>query len=134
VTTFNWPVRVYYEDTDAGGVVYYANYLRFFERARTEWLRAIGYEHMQLMTDSAIVFAVRHVEIDYLKPARLDDALVAEAVVANVGKASFVFRQRLLRGDEVLSTATVKVVCLSNDTFRPVAIPAAVRDRIDAQQ
>ena len=134
MTTFNWPVRVYYEDTDAGGVVYYANYLRFFERARTEWLRATGFDQTALKADSAIVFAVRHVEIDYLRPARLDDELVVEAVIADVGRASLGFRQRLLRGDEVLCTAAVKVVCLHSETFRPVAIPAAVRERIDAQQ
>jgi acyl-CoA thioester hydrolase len=79
MTTFSWPVRVYYEDTDAGGVVYYANYLRFFERARTEWLRAIGFEQQLLRNEDGIVFAVRHVEIDYLKPAVLDDALQVEA-------------------------------------------------------
>ena len=134
MTTFNWPVRVYYEDTDVGGVVYYANYLRFYERARTEWLRAIGFEQAQLASDSGIVFAVRHVEIDYRSPARLDDALVVEAQIVELGKASLLFRQRLLRDDAVLSTATVKVVCLNHKTFRPVAIPTKVRDRIHAQQ
>lgn len=134
MTTFNWPVRVYYEDTDAGGVVYYANYLRFFERARTEWLRAIGFEQTQLVSDSGIVFAVRHVEIDYRSPARLDDALVVELQIADLGRASLSFRQRLLRDDALLSAATVKVVCLNHLTFRPVAIPTTVRDRIHAHQ
>lgn len=131
---FHWPVRVYYEDTDASGVVYYANYLRFFERARTEWLRAAGLEQNRLVDEIGILFAVRHVEIDYVQPARLDDALVVEASVAEWGRASLRFHQRLLRGDEVLSTATVKVVCLRSDTFRPAAIPASIRDSVDAQQ
>jgi acyl-CoA thioester hydrolase len=134
VTTFSWPVRVYYEDTDVGGVVYYANYLRFFERARTEWLRAIGFEQRQLKAESGIVFAVRSVQIDYLRPAVLDDALQVEAAVSELGRASMHFRQRLLRDDEVLSTALVKVVSLDGETFRPVAIPAPIRERIDAQQ
>lgn len=128
----HWPVRVYYEDTDAGGVVYYANYLRFYERARTEWLRAAGFGQQRLVDEIGILFAVRHVEIEYLKPARLDDALVVEAAVAALGRASIQFRQRLLRDDDLLSTATVKVVSLRSDTFRPAAIPASIRDRIDA--
>ena len=134
MSIFEWPVKVYYEDTDAGGVVYYANYLRYLERARTEWLRQLGFEQDRLMRDVGIVFAVRHVEIDYRSPARLDDALVVEAQIAELGKASLLFRQRLLRDDAVLSTATVKVVCLNHKTFRPVAIPTTVRDRIHAYQ
>ena len=134
MTTFSWPVRVYYEDTDAGGVVYYANYLRFYERARTEWLRAIGFEHQRLRSEDGIVFAVRNVEIDYLKPAVLDDALQVEATISDLRRASMTFEQRLLRGDDVLSKATVKIVCLDSDGFRPVPIPQILRERIDAQQ
>jgi len=134
VTTFSWPVRVYYEDTDSGGVVYYANYLRFYERARTEWLRALGFEQHQLKAQSGIVFAVRSVQIDYLRPAVLDDALLVEAAVSELGRASMHFHQRLLRDDDVLSTALVKVVCLDSETFRPAAIPSPIRERIDAQQ
>jgi acyl-CoA thioester hydrolase len=134
MTTFSWPVRVYYEDTDAGGVVYYANYLRFYERARTEWLRAIGFEQQLLRNEDGIVFAVRHVEIDYLKPAVLDDALQVEATISDLRRASMTFEQRLLRGDDVLSKAIVRIVCLDSDGFRPVPIPQILRERIDAQQ
>ena len=107
MTTFVWPARVYYEDTDAGGVVYYANYLKFLERARTEWLRALGFDQRDLMREAGILFAVRHVEIDYLAPARLDDAAVVETTVAELGRASIRFDQRLRRDHEVLSEATV---------------------------
>ena len=135
MSVFEWPVRVYYEDTDAGGVVYYANYLRFLERARTEWLRRLGFEQDRLMREAGILFAVRHVEIDYLLPARFDDALAVEAAIDEVGKVSLTFRQRILRPpDTVLSKATVKVVCLDKDRFRPTAIPTDIRERLqDAQ-
>ena len=91
MSTFVWPARVYYEDTDAGGVVYYANYLKFLERARTEWLRALGFDQRDLMRDAGILFAVRHVEIDYLLPARFDDELRIEAAVERASKVSLTF-------------------------------------------
>lgn len=132
---FEWPVRVYYEDTDAGGVVYYANYLKYLERGRTEWLRQLGFGQDQLMRDSGIVFAVRRVEIDYLLPARFDDALMVQVEIAALSKVSITFRQRLMRTpDELLSKATVKVACLDKDKFRPVAIPVPIRESIDAHQ
>ena len=132
---FKWPVRVYYEDTDAGGVVYYANYLRYLERARTEWLRHLGFGQDALMRESGIVFAVRRVEIDYLLPARFDDELLVEARVDEVSKVSLTFAQRILRApDSPLIGAAVKVVCLDKERFRPTAIPAAIREKIqDAQ-
>ncbi len=132
---FEWPVRVYYEDTDAGGVVYYANYLKFFERARTEWLRHLGFGQQALMREAAIVFAVRHVDIDYLRPARFDDALRVESLIAASSKVSITFEQGLYRDDVMLSRAAVKVVCLDKDTFRPAAIPANIAEKMqDAQQ
>ncbi len=132
---FEWPIRVYYEDTDAGGVVFYANYLKYLERGRTEWLRHLGFGQDRLMRDGGIVFAVRRVEIDYLAPARLDDALLVQVEIATLSKVAITFRQRLLRTpDQVLSTAMVKVACLNKDTFRPVAIPAAIRESCDAHQ
>jgi len=135
LSVFEWPVRAYYEDTDAGGVVYYANYLKFMERARTEWLRRLGFDQDALMRDAGIVFAVRQVNIDYLLPARLDDALTVEAVIDALGKVSMTFRQRILRPpNDVLSRATVKVVCLDKERFRPTAIPAAILEKLhDAQ-
>lgn len=135
MSVFEWPVRVYYEDTDAGGVVYYANYLRFMERARTEWLRRLGFGQDALMRESGIVFAVRHVDIDYLLPARFDDELVVEAAVEAVSRVSLSFRQRIVRApDSVISAARVKVVCLDRDRFRPTAIPEHIREKLqDAQ-
>jgi acyl-CoA thioester hydrolase len=131
LSVFEWPVRVYYEDTDAGGVVYYANYLRYLERARTEWLRHHGFGQDELMRDSGIVFAVRRVEIDYLLPAHLDDALVVEAEIAAASKVSLTFVQRIVRApDTVLVRATVKVACLDADRFRPTAIPTPIREKL----
>ncbi|MCU0767395.1 MAG: tol-pal system-associated acyl-CoA thioesterase [Gammaproteobacteria bacterium] len=123
---FAWPVRVYYEDTDAGGVVYYANYLRFLERARTEWLRSLGFEQDALARDAGVIFAVRRVEVDYLKPARFNDALTVHARIAERGRASLVFAQEVRRGDEVLVKGMVKVACLEAASFRPAPIPAAI--------
>ena len=126
MNAFAWPVRVYYEDTDAGGVVYYANYLRFLERARTEWLRALGFEQDALARDAGVIFAVRRIEVDYLKPARFNDALTIYARIAERGRASLVFAQEIRRGDEVLVKGMVKVACLEAANFRPAPIPAAI--------
>ncbi|MDJ0739323.1 MAG: tol-pal system-associated acyl-CoA thioesterase [Gammaproteobacteria bacterium] len=132
MSAFQWPVRIYYEDTDAGGVVYYANYLRYLERARTEWLRALGFGQEALMRDAGILFAVRHVAIDYLQPARFDDELRVEADIAQLSKVSLTFAQRIVRPpDTVLCTATVKVVCLDRDQFRPTAIPPDIRHAME---
>ncbi len=135
MSVFEWPVRVYYEDTDAGGVVYYANYLRYLERARTEWLRQLGFEQDSLMRDVGIVFAVRRVEIDYLLPARFDDALTVDAAVETVSKVALTFRQAIRRApDRLLSRALVQIVCLDRSSFRPTAIPAEIREKMYAQQ
>lgn len=135
MSVFEWPVRVYYEDTDAGGVVYYANYLRYLERARTEWLRQLGFEQDRLMRDVGIVFAVRRVEIDYLLPARFDDALTVDAAVETVSKVALTFRQAIRRApDRLLSRALVQIVCLDRSSFRPTAIPAEIREKMYAQQ
>lgn len=119
-------VRVYYEDTDAGGVVYYANYLRFFERARTELLRASGISQHALLAQSRLGFVVRGLTIDYLASARLDDELTVTAAVDRLGGASAVFVQRALRGDHPLATARVRVACVDLECGRPAPIPAAV--------
>jgi acyl-CoA thioester hydrolase len=124
MTEFHWTLRVYYEDTDAGGVVYYANYLKFLERARTEWLRQVGLDQQQLARDNNTAFAVRHVEIDYLKPARLDDELVVRSHVHSQGRASITFSQQIDRADGLLlCSAMVKVVCLQLDDFKPKPLP-----------
>jgi len=136
LSIFEWPVRVYYEDTDAGGVVYYANYLKYLERARSEALRRLGVDQMALMRDSAIAFAVRRVEIDYLQPARLDDELTVEVVVESISRVSMTFRQRILRGPDVLlASALAQVVCVNTDRFRPTGIPVELLEKIkNAQQ
>ncbi len=130
---FFWPVRVYYEDTDAGGVVYYANYLKFFERARTERLRALGFEQDQLRVRDGILFAVKSMQIDYLRPARFNDALMVTAEIGAIRRASLRFEQAVSRGapgEERLCTASIRIVCLSAHGLRPVAIPDHLLQRI----
>ena len=133
---FTVPVRIYYEDTDAGGVVYYANYLKFFERCRTEWLRTIGHDQADLLRDPGIVFVVRAVNVDYLKPGRLDDALEVGLEVEKIGRAQITFRQHARRanpeaegGWEELATGTVQIVCVKLDTERQQAAAAAYHIR-----
>jgi acyl-CoA thioester hydrolase len=121
---FYLPIRVYYEDTDAGGVVYYANYLRYFERARTEMLRAAGHDQSDLAAQWNVLFAVRSIQVDYRQPARLDDRLDVVARVAQVGRASIDFDQRIVREAVELCSARVRIACLDATTFRPRALPA----------
>ncbi|HEY5789156.1 MAG TPA: tol-pal system-associated acyl-CoA thioesterase [Gammaproteobacteria bacterium] len=123
--TFVWPVRVYYEDTDSGGVVYYANYLRFLERARTEWLRALGHGQARLAAERGLLFAVREVHLDLRHPARLDDRLQVSARIAERRGASLVFQQQIVREGEPqrpLCRATIRVACLDRE-FRPQPLP-----------
>jgi len=130
VDIFEFPVRVYYEDTDAGGVVFYANYLRFMERARTEWLRARGFEQDQLRDEQGVLFAVRRAEVDYLKPARFNDRLLVSAVVVERKRASFSFEQAVRReaDGEILCRGRVKVVCVDAERFLPAALPPAIKE------
>lgn len=130
---FVFPIRVYYEDTDAGGVVYYANYLRFCERARTEWLRALGIEQQRLLTEDGSLFVVRSVRADYLAPARLDDSLSVESAIHDMRNVSVLFSQRISCEDKLLFTAEVKIVPVSSATGRPTPWPDAVRARFRAQ-
>ncbi len=123
---FIWQVTVYYEDTDAAGLVYHANYLRFLERARTEWLRDAGFEQRLLLNEQRIAFAVRNIEIEFLKPARLDDCIDITVAVVKGGHASLVLSQSILRGDEVLCNAKVRVACINVDGGRPIGIPKDV--------
>jgi acyl-CoA thioester hydrolase len=123
LNNFIWPVRVYYEDTDAGGVVFYANYLKFFERARTEMLRAMGYEQDELTTVEGIIFVVRSVQVDYLSPARFNEQLQVSAKVSMAKKASLTFEQVITRGDDVLCKGIIRIACLDAQTMRPKAIP-----------
>ncbi|MCA2015905.1 tol-pal system-associated acyl-CoA thioesterase [Vibrio tritonius] len=124
--TFEWPVTVYYEDTDAGGVVYHANYLKFFERARTEMLRSIGL-NQQVLLEQHIGFVVRHIDIDFLKGARLDDKLTVNTSVSQLKKASLTFCQELVNPEgDLLCKAIVKVACINNQNMRPIAMPQSL--------
>lgn len=123
---FTWTVRVYYEDTDAGGVVFYANYLKFFERARTEWLRAAGVGQHALLETHGVVFVVRSTTVDYHAPARLDDVLTLSVTIEKLGRASVQFLQHAWRGDELLATGRIKVGCIELAGFKPCAIPPQV--------
>ncbi|RUO18040.1 tol-pal system-associated acyl-CoA thioesterase [Aliidiomarina haloalkalitolerans] len=123
---FSWPVRVYYEDTDAGGIVYYANYLKFCERARTEWLRAFGVEQ-DIWLQQNIGFVVRHVALDLRAPARFNDELTVTVVPQRIRKASIECTQEVLNQDgKVLCVATVTAACVNLATMKPVAIPGAI--------
>jgi acyl-CoA thioester hydrolase len=127
---FAWPVRVYYEDTDAAGVVYYANYLKFMERARTEWLRSAGFEQTRLAEEHGVAFVVTSLSIDYLKPGRFNDGLQVTVELIKVGAGQIRLTQRALRGEEILATGAVKVACVALRTLRPVRMPQALATRI----
>jgi len=123
---FIWPIRVYWEDTDAGGVVYHASYLRFLERARSEWLRALGYAQDALRYREGVVFVVRAMRLDFLRPARLDDELAVGVALVERRRASLLMRQSIHRGHTSLVDAEVKVACVAATDFRPRAVPGAL--------
>ena len=129
---FSWPTRVYWEDTDAGGVVYHAQYLAFLERARTEWLRARGKGQELLRAEHDLVFAVRAMRIDFRNPARLDDALQVTVALRECRRASLVIAQSIRRGDALLLDAEVRVAALSAASFRPKPIPQPLYDELDS--
>ena len=131
---FSIPVRIYYEDTDTGGVVYYANYLRFMERARTDWLRAQGFEQTALADEHQIVLAVKQANIKYLKPAKLDDSLEVSAKITRIGSASITFNQQVSRAQELLCDGEVRIVCLDTITFKPKVIPEFFLNKIQVDQ
>ncbi|MFP5349294.1 MAG: tol-pal system-associated acyl-CoA thioesterase [Gammaproteobacteria bacterium] len=131
MTPFAISVRVYYEDTDAGGVVYYANYLKYMERARTEWLRSLGFDQSALARDDGIVFAVRSVALEFLKPARFDDALEVSVSIAEMGRASIGFVQSITRAATRLCEGTVRVACLDAAKFVPCPIPDRVYAKLN---
>ena len=127
---FSWPTRVYWEDTDAGGVVYHAQYLAFLERARSEWLRARGVAQDRLRAEHDLVFAVRAMWIDFRAPARLDDLLAVSVAVRDCRKASLVFAQAIHRDGALLLDAEVRVAALRASDFRPRPIPQALQDNL----
>ncbi len=127
-----FPVRVYYEDTDAGGIVYYANYLKFMERARTEFLRRLGFGQAQVAADTGLVFAVRSVTIEYLLPARLDDELSVLSRIESLGRAQLVFAQQVMRQDTVLVEGKIRVACLNTLKNRAAAMPREMHEKLNA--
>lgn len=128
MSEFRWPARVYWEDTDGGGIVYYANYLRFLERARTEWLRALGFSQQALAREPGVLFAVASLSIDYRRPARLDDELIITCEPSAEGAVCLRFAQRILRAPdgEALANAEVRVACVDARTLRPTKVPEAL--------
>lgn len=141
LNAFTLPVRIYYEDTDAGGVVYYANYLKFLERCRTDWLRAIGYEQAALLKDPGVAFVVRNVSVDYLKPARLDDLVVVSLDIDRVTRSQIFFHQTIRRAKPAVSgewdtliDARIQLVCVNAEQMKVTSIPALLRTQLEAIQ
>ena len=124
---FRLPVRVYYQDTDAGGVVFHATYLDYFERARTEWLRDLGFDIGVLAQRDGVLFIVREFRVAYARPAQLDDLLEVTVGVEHIGRAQFTLAQQVLRGGEALVRASVNLACVGSGSFRPVRVPEALR-------
>lgn len=124
--THVWPIRVYFEDTDAGGVVYYANYLKFAERARTEILRSAGFDHRALADEHGLQIVVKSCALDFIAPARLDDALEVRSQITTMGGASFTIRQEVFRSGEILARADVRLACVDT-RLRPARLPAALK-------
>jgi acyl-CoA thioester hydrolase len=129
--TFSWPTRVYYEDTDAGGVVYHSQYLNFLERARTEWLRHLGFDHNNLRDEFKLVFVVHSMEIQFKKPAKLDDLLTISSDLIKIGRGSFEFFQKISVNQQTLIEAQVKLACVNTITFKPIGIPEQIRQKME---
>jgi acyl-CoA thioester hydrolase len=127
---FRWRVRVYWEDTDGAGIVYYANYLRYLERARTEWLRSLGSEQQELAQRERVAFVVRAIAAEFLRPARLDDELIVAIARLRVGASAVEMQQYVVRSNERLLEASVKLACVRIDSFLPVRLPRSVRGLI----
>ncbi len=127
---FVWPIRVYYEDTDSGGVVYHANYLNFMERARTEWLRALGFEQTELKTALGIIFVVHSMALSFKSPAHFNDMLAVNNQCIKMGHGSMEFLQTITRNEQVLLEATVKLACVDTINFRPTSIPNTVKQAV----
>lgn len=133
---FSWPIRVYYEDTDAAGIVYYANYLKFMERARTEWLRHLGFEQDTLMQYPGVIFAVRSASVDYLYPARFNDSLRVSAIASKIRAASVVIMQEIHRvtadgnAPQLIARGSVKLACLDAVSYKPTPFPEKLLEAV----
>jgi acyl-CoA thioester hydrolase len=128
---FHHPVRVYWEDTDAGGIVFYANYLKFFERARTEWLRALGHSQQEMVDTTGCMFVVQDTHVRYLRPARLDDMLVVTVHVTERGKASLRIAQQAWCGERLLAEGEIRIGCVERATMKPTRIPGPILEAIE---
>ena len=129
---YSFPVRVYFENTDAGGVVYHAEYLKFLERARTEWLRHLGFDHQALARSHRVVLIVTALAAEFVKPARLDDTLAVSVRLESLGRVRCAFAQEIRRDDDVLVKAKVTVACVTGESFKPLEIPEALRKKMEA--
>ena len=127
---FTLPVRVYYQDTDAGGVVYHSTYLDFMERARYEWLRELGFDIHSLIQTHKVIFMIRSLNIEYFKPALLDDLLQVAVQPTELGRSRITLSQHMLRGEVTLASATVHAVCVGADSLKPVSVPAPLRHKL----
>ena len=130
---FEWPIRVYYEDTDSGGVVYHSNYLNFMERARTEWLRNLGYEQDELIINHQCIFAVHSMQLNFKRAAKFNDRLIVRSHLIKVSGASLEFEQKIFRDDELLCEAEVKIASLDANRFRPKSIPQLLLTEIQSE-
>jgi len=128
---FEWNVRVYFEDTDSGGVVYHANYLKFMERARTEWLRSLGLNQIKLKQEDKVMFVVRKIDIQYKIPARFNDELVIQTDCVKTTDYSIILKQNILRSKQIITEGKVEIVCINSDLFRPVRIPKMVKQLME---
>ena len=126
---FTLPIRVYFQDTDAGGVVYHASYVNFMERARTEWMRGFGFTNAGLMKELGVVFVVRSLKLDYLKPALLDDLITVSAQLKEIGRSRVTLHQAIMRGEEKLVEAEIHLVSVSLESFKPVRVPDVLREQ-----
>jgi tol-pal system-associated acyl-CoA thioesterase len=129
---YSFPVRVYFENTDAGGVVYHGEYLKFLERARTEWLRHLGYDHQALAREHRVLFVVTAMAVEFARPARLDDSLAVSVRLESLGRVRCVFAQEVRRDDEVLVKARVTVAAVTGESMKPVEIPEGLRKKMEA--
>jgi acyl-CoA thioester hydrolase len=126
---FTLPIRVYFQDTDAGGVVYHASYVNFMERARTEWMRGFGFTNAGLMKELGVVFVVRSLKLDYLRPALLDDLITVSAQLKEVGRSRVTLHQTVMRGEDKLVEAEIHLVSVSMESFKPVSVPEVLREQ-----
>ena len=132
IKTFSLPVRIYFEDTDSGGVVYHSNYLKFMERARTEWLRSIGIDQRHLKQDNHIMFVVHRIDIQFKLPARFNDDLIVKSELKDIGSSKIEFRQMIYRNDEILIDASVDIACIDSEKFNPVRIPPTIKQTMES--